>query len=546
MTVSRWQRERAREPDREPDLPLAPGRVANGEFLPGPLTARDRAIHRLALEHAARAADRVGMDRRRFLQTSGGVAAVLAAYNLAACGGGSSPRAASTSTSTSGPPRTTTTAVTPTTARPTTTTGATATTAPGGTFEVPEAEDLAACAAILETQGELVVDVHTHHVVPDGPWRDNARRIAQMVLNLVPAGCAEADPYTCLDRVAYLHDMFLASDTAVALLSDVPNSGPLDAPLPWEAKRETRALADALTAGGAPRLLLHDVIAPNFGDLQARLDDMEATAATGDVAAFKVYTAWGPDRRGYALDDPAIGLPVVEQARRLGVHVLCAHKGLPLLEFDRSHNGPADVVAVAAQYPDLDVVVYHAAYERERYEGPYDAADAATGVDSLVAALDAHGIPPGANVWAELGTTWREVLGDPTQAAHVLGKLLLRLGEDRVLWGTDAIWLGSPQPQIMAFRAFQISEELQERHGYPALTDTIKRKVLGLNACRLLGLDPEATRCALDADGLTAARAEHAALVTEGALPSPWVARGPVTRREALSWLGSLTSPWTP
>jgi uncharacterized protein len=518
--VSRWQRERAREPDREPDLPLAPGRVANGEFLPGPLTARDRAIHRVALEHAARAADRVGMDRRRFLQTSGGVAAVLAAYNLAACGG-SSPGAAPSPTSTSRPPRTSTTGAPPTTARPTTTTSP-PTSAPGGTFEVPPAEDLAACAAVLETQGELVVDVHTHHVVPDGPWRDNARRIAQMVLNLVPSGCAEADPYTCLDRVAYLHDMFLASDTAVALLSDVPNSGPLDAPLPWDAKRET------------------------LGDLQARLDDMEATAATGDVAAFKVYTAWGPDGRGFALDDPAIGLPVVEQARRLGVRVLCAHKGLPLLEFDRSHNGPADVVAVAAQYPDLDVVVYHAAYERERSEGPYDAADAATGVDSLVAALDAHGIPPGANVWAELGTTWREVLGDPTQAAHVLGKLLLRLGEDRVLWGTDAIWLGSPQPQIMAFRAFQISEELQERHGYPALTDDIKRKVLGLNACRLLGIDPDATRCALDADGLTTARAEHAALVTEGALPAPWVARGPVTRREALSWLGSLTSPWTP
>jgi uncharacterized protein len=544
--VSRWRRAVDREPDRPPDLPLAPGRVANGEFLPGPRTARDRAIHRAALDHAARAADRLGVDRRRFLQTSGGVAAVLAAYNLAACSGsgGSSSPAAAPATSGTRPPTTTTPSTSATTTRPATTT--TATSAPGGTFEVPEPEDVEACVAVLETQGELVVDVHTHHVVPDGPWRDNARRIADMILNLVPSGCAEADPYTCLDRVAYLHDMFLASDTAVALLSDVPNSGPFDAPLPWEAKRETRALADALTVGGAPRLLLHDVIAPNYGELAARLDDMAATAATGDVAAFKVYTAWGPERRGYALDDPAIGIPVVEQALDLGVHVLCAHKGLPLLEFDRSHNGPGDVVAVAAQYPELDVVVYHAAYERERYEGPYDPADAATGVDSLVAALDLAGIPPGANVWAELGTTWREVLGDPTQAAHVLGKLLLRLGEDRVLWGTDAIWLGSPQPQIMAFRAFQISEELQERYGYPALTDEIKRKILGLNACRLLGLDPDATRCAIDADALAAARAEHASLVTEGALPAPWVARGPVTRRETFRWLASLTSPWTP
>ena len=111
----------------------------------------------------------------------------------------------------------------------------------GGRYEVPEPEDVVACEQALAGDGEFIFDVHTHHVVPDGPWRQNARRIADMILGLVPAGCAEADPYRCLDRVAYLHDMFLASDTTVALLSDVPNSGPLDAPLPWEAKRETQA-----------------------------------------------------------------------------------------------------------------------------------------------------------------------------------------------------------------------------------------------------------------------------------------------------------------
>ena len=65
---------------------------------------------------------------------------------------------------------------------------------------------------------------------------------------------------------------------------------------------------------------------------------------------------------------------------------------------------------------------------------------------------------------------------------------------------TDAIWLGSPQPQIMAFRAFQITPEFQERFGYPELTDERKRKILGLNAANLLSLDPEATRCALAQD----------------------------------------------
>ena len=50
------------------------------------------------------------------------------------------------------------------------------------------------------------------------------------------------------------------------------------------------------------------------------------------------------------------------------------------------------------------------------------------------------------------------------------GKLLTALGPDRIMWGTDSIWYGSPQPLIDAFRAFQIPESFQEQFGYPALT----------------------------------------------------------------------------
>jgi hypothetical protein len=92
-------------------------------------------------------------------------------------------------------------------------------------------------------------------------------------------------------------------------------------------------LAAQLTHGGAARVLVHNVIAPNFGDLHARLDEMEAAARTGKVAAFKVYTAWGPNRQGFALDDPAIGLPVIKGARSRR-EVFIAHKGLPLVRFD--------------------------------------------------------------------------------------------------------------------------------------------------------------------------------------------------------------------
>ena len=519
--MSAWRRQLERFPDRRPELPLRPGPVSNGEFVPPAPSVRDREVAGAVLDRVETAARRNGIERRRFLQSSAGVAASLVVFN--GCSGGDPSSSATTTSSSS----------------------STTTAKPGGSFVTPEPEDVAACEEALAGD-EFIFDVHTHHVVPDGPWRENARRIATMIAGLVPAGCDEADPYRCLDRTAYLHDMFLASDTTVALLSDVPSSGPLDAPVPWEEKRETRRLAEALGAPGAARVLLHDVIAPNFGDLSMRLDEMERTAATLEVAAFKVYTAWGPDGRGFALDDPAIGIPVVEKARELGVRIMCGHKGLPLLEFDRANNGPRDFVALSRQYPDMDFVVYHGAYEIQTTERAYEPGAGRLGIDSLVRALEEHGVGPNENVWAELGTTWRETLSDPDEAAHTIGKLLRHVGEDRVLWGTDGVWYGSPQPQIMAFRAFQISPEYQERFGYPALTDEVKAKVFGLNAAKLFGVDVEATRCALDRDALTIARTEHASMVREGAITTPWEPRGPLTRREVFAWISTMRAPWTP
>jgi predicted TIM-barrel fold metal-dependent hydrolase len=519
-------RDRSPEPDAPPPLPFEPGPVTNGEYVPEPSTPRDRWIAHETLARVAEAADRLHVDRRRLLQSAGGMAAMLGVVNLVACSGDDS--AARTA-------RTTTTA-----GRPTTTT-----TGPGGTYTTPTTEDAAACETALGSQGEFVFDVHTHHVMPDGPWRTNAPRIVDMVRDLVPDGCMEADALDCLDRGSYLHDLFLASDTTIALLSDVPNSGPQDAPVPFDDAVGTKALADTLTTAGASRVLLHNVIAPNFGDLSMRLDDMTARVETRKVAAFKVYTAWGPNHVGFAMDDPAIGIPVIEHARALGVKVFCAHKGLPLLEFDRHQNGPRDMCAIAKRYPDMQFVVYHGAFQRDKVEAQYDPGDAATGVNSLVQAMDEFDIAPNTNVWAETGTAWRELMTKPTQAAHLWGKLLTRVGEDRVLWGTDSIWLGSPQPQIMAFRAFQITPEFQQRFGYPALTPAIKQKVFGLNAAKLFGIDAAATRCGLDADGLAAARAEARTAVFDRGI-TPWSARGPVTRRDFLTWLGQPGTRWSP
>ncbi|MDQ6616013.1 MAG: amidohydrolase [Actinomycetota bacterium] len=494
-------------------LPLPPGRVSNGEFIPGPATQDDDAVLtkiRASVDTGARAA---GMDRRRFLQSAGGVAASLAAFNLAACA----------HTKPAGSP-------------------------PGGSFTVPTAKDVPACEHALGGQGEFIVDVHTHHVMPDGPWRHNAPDTVGLIEAMLPGGCQAANRLQCVNQAAYLHDIFLASDTAVAMLTDVPNSGPTDAPLPFPAALDTAHMVAQLAHGGANRLLVNQVLAPNVGPLGAQLDAMTAAADGGKLASFKVYTAWSPTGRGYSLEDPAIGLPVIQHAHDLGVKVFIAHKGLPLVHFDPTHNGPDDIVAVSRQFPDMNFVVFHAAWDPRHREGSYGAqsGQGRVGIDSLLAALDRHQVPANDNVWVDLGTVWRQVLTDPDQAAHVLGKLLTRVGADRVLWGTDAIWYGGPQAQIMALRAFQISTQYQERFGYPALTDDLKAKIFGLNAAHLFAIDPHATRCALQTDPLTTARPAAAELQADGALPSPWAPKGPTTRREMLAWLSSPLTRWTP
>jgi uncharacterized protein len=494
-------------------MPLRPGPVSNGEFVPAAATAADLSIGRSILDRVERAAAKTGVDRREFLHTAGGIAAALAVFNVAGCASSDAPSAH----------RTTTTLA----------------------FTVPPPEDTAACEQALSTQGEFIFDTHTHHVVPDGPWRQNAPDTVQLVLGMLPPDCQAADPLECVNRASYLHDVFLASDTTVALLSDVPNSGPADAPVSFAEAGTTQQLAAELTTGGASRVLIHNVIAPNFGDLHARLDDMAANVAGGRVSGFKVYTAWGPNGRGFALDDPQIGLPVVQHAHDLGVNVFVAHKGLPLVNFDRSHNGPDDIVAVSRLFPDMNFVVFHGAWDANHLEGPYDPT-ATVGIDTFLQALDRHAVPPNDNVWVDLGSVWRQLLTQPDQATHALGKLLQRVGTERVLWGTDAVWYGGPQPQIMAFRAFQIAPEYQERYGYPALTDAVKRGVFGLNAAKLFDLDPAATRCALESDPLASAQPAALQMRADGALPSGWTANAPTTRRGILRWLASSVTDWTP
>jgi hypothetical protein len=294
---------------------------------------------------------------------------------------------------------------------------------------------------------------------------------------------------------------------------------------------DARRLVDAVCHDR--RILLHAQALPNVGDLQANLDAMAATAEQYPIASWKVFTnfpdlydgsgnAWRLDDRDPAL--PRVADAFIRQAVALGVPTIAAHKGLSTtLGYTSAHASPVDFGPAARAHPDVRFLAYHSGYEADVVERPYDDSTRDVGVNRLVASLLDSGIGPNQNVYAELGTTWWSLLGRPEEAAHVLGKLLRYVGEDNVLWGTDAVFYGSPQGQIQAFRAFQISEQFQEQFGYPALTDGIKRKVLGLNALRLHDVDPVTVPCTFTREELDQVRAT---------LPTGSAATGPRTPRE--------------
>ena len=148
----------------------------------------------------------------------------------------------------------------------------------------------------------------------------------------------------------------------------------------------------------------------------------------------------------------------------------------------------------------------------------------------LVTSLRDNNVKPGANVYAELGSTWRFLMRDPDSAAHALGKLFRHVGEDNVLWGTDSIWYGSPQDQIQAFRTFQISGELAAKHGYPKITPALRAKVFGRNALKVYKIEEDVLKKHLARDEVARERLAYA----ERADPS-FLTYGPKTRREFLS-----------
>jgi hypothetical protein len=515
MPKFKWLTQRKKT---EPELPYQPpiwlGDWSNGELY-HQQTPKERLMHELILKEGEERARHYGMERREFMASGLGMALSMSVVNLvngcsskndggfypggsggtgvagdglagqssaagsggsagktsAAGSGGMSSGAAGTGSGSAG-----------------TGGGGMSSNAGSGGQSMP---DPVMCDKALDYSDMFIFDIQTHRV-------ERANATYRSFLMYLPQGSCGKGLEGCYSKEEYTRKFFLESDTTVTVLSGIPATDGNN-PLTNDEIAETRDFINGL-AQHTQRVVTHAMVLPNYNH-DAQLDGMAKIAASRmPVGAWKCYTPWGPGNgvTGFWLDDPKTGLPFIEQGRTVGLKTFCCHKGLPLPGFDNNFGDPKDIGVVAKMFPDCKFVVYHSAYQFGNGDEtqPYTDGSVA-GVNSLITACIKNGIGTGSNVYGELGTTWRSVMTDPVAATHVLGKLLKYLGEDNVVWGSDCMWYGSPQPLIQMFMSFNMDQKIRMAQGYPDLTPAIKTKILGLNAARVYGIDPTSKRCGI-------------------------------------------------
>jgi uncharacterized protein len=466
--------------------------------------------------------------------------------------------------------------------------------------------------------GEFIFDVQSHHVDPDGEWRHSNPAIHAFFLAVWPQSSAvlgdqpayteegirgggmggEPDPIQNLSRKHYLKEIFLDSATSAAVLSVVPTSPDTNNPLPIAEAAETIDTVNSIAK--SKRAVMHAFVMPNRGgggnstptqkpaylDEELELMMQRATKYRDKLRGWKTYCAWGdvPYASGWFLDTDT-GLAFLEQVKRVSDTVkdvpptVATHKGFALPGFDQRAATPRDVGPAARQNPGVNIIVYHSGYDtgdtQKAYRGDAAARSDTHTVDGLIKSLrennwDAsHFVEKGKtfgnvpNVWAELGSVFREVMNDPDQVAHLLGKLITHVGPKRIAWGTDSLWYGSPQSEIVALRRFEFTERGKELYNLPYGLEgdvedptqpapnparTIRNGILGRNVAPAYRFDPDGMRKAIVCD-------EVQKLKDEGYVTSPGneaetaslatnAVHGPRTRREVIKSL--TTGPWSP
>ena len=490
------------------DAPVPTQIVSNGEYMPQPQSEMQKRVEARIEELASSTSKKLGISRRKFLMGSGGMAASFLAMNEVF----------------------------------------------GRYFNVTPAEmvEPGAFAANGIPSNLFVFDDQLHVVRESREMGSSLRAIAQGPTTpgqsanpFNPDGLPDEGgevwrPWNpaligmdfepeMFHLVQFIKDVYLDSQVTVGLLSNVTasiisvSSEERRPPKNIEESFTAEILTAAQTVGvrdfvneiaGSTRLLAHGLLYTGVGNLdfvQYQIDEYQPDSWKGYTISYAAKIDEDPESlmRRWRLDDEQVAYPTYEvitknQARlketRPGFGNICIHKGLaPNEEATPEIGHPGDIPKAATDWPNLNFIIYHSCIRPRffMYESLQEIESGAlrAGVPDISWTTEfaelAADLP---NVYAELGTTWAStVITFPTVAAHLLGQLLKFLGEDRVVFGSDSVWYGSPQWQIEALWRFEIPRDMQEKYGYPELTETAKRKILGLNSARLYELRSTST-----------------------------------------------------
>lgn len=448
-----------------------PARISsNEEFVPPRQSLQQKQYEALLNEIAEKSARRQGIDRRSFFRTGCGMAAALFALNRVF-----------------------------------------------GRYYDVRADEIDDPMAFEERwpKEQFVFDVQTHHVDVSRKWYDDTpagRGITDFFRMLRPSESTQQS-LDQLNRTHYVKEIFGDSDTVMAIISGVPSREWNKNPLPPDQMAATRDYVNSLA--GTTRVLSHGLLRPNLG--KSELEELERQVKELGISAWKMYTGAELGEAPWFMDDREVAYPCWERTKELGVKHLCVHKGLPLGAFNEKACQPFDLKQAALDWPDLNFIVYHSAFrgfgwiakgtgEQVQDKSSNDPQEIPWTSDLIRILRDNPTIK---NVYFELGSTFNMTsMYSPEMCLHMLGQMIEVAGPDRILWGTDSIWNGSPQSQIERFRRLIMPDELRDKFGYPELTDEIKAKILGLNAAKLFGIDHRAQLKAIKADRLSQVRQE--------------------------------------
>jgi predicted TIM-barrel fold metal-dependent hydrolase len=431
--------------------------VSNGEYNPPPQSEQQRRVEGLIQDYSERFARHQGVDRRTFLRSASGFAAAFLAMNQVF--------------------------------------------GPVWNVSAAEAKDKdMADERARRLAGQFIFDDQTHFV------RDDFDKEGLLGLGKYAAEHWNPDmaktPMT-LARYKfenYLKEIYMDSDTKVALLSSAPFDDPQWYLLFNDQLRDTRGIVN--TISGSRRMLSHCVVTPGQDGWMEEVDRAIEEYRPDSWKGYTIGDPLSPSSKGTAwrLDDEKLVYPFYEKAVKAGITTICIHKGLLPRDYEQSwpgvwkHATVEDLPRAAKDWPNLRFVMYHGALRLFLEDPAQDLADfEKTGeikwVSDLARMRKEQGLE---NVYGELGTTFAtSAVANPRFAAAVVGTLVNGLGVDRVVWGTDSVWYGSPQWQIEAMRRLEIPDDMMTKMGWTTRLggddSDVKRRIFGLNSAEIYG-----------------------------------------------------------